>query len=89
MDVGWYPSGVSPYGAHDTAGNVLEWVTDWYGKRYYAGAPERNPKGPPGGQFRVLRGGSRFNPPWKLRSSPRNYFDPSDRYNNIGFRCSQ
>jgi serine/threonine-protein kinase len=56
--VGSYPAGASPYGALDMAGNVWEWVADWYDEGYYGQTPKRNPTGPEGGDFRVLRGGS-------------------------------
>jgi len=40
------------------AGNVAEWVADWYQENYYQFSPTRNPKGPTGGREKVVRGGS-------------------------------
>jgi formylglycine-generating enzyme required for sulfatase activity len=57
-DVGSYQQGKSPYGVYDMAGNVLEWIVDWYDETYYSKSPERKPTGPANGQYRVLRGGS-------------------------------
>ena len=57
MPVGHYDKAASPFGLYDMAGNVWEWVQDWYDGGYYERSPERNPAGPEQGQFKVLRGG--------------------------------
>ncbi len=87
--VGSYPSGASPYGAMDMAGNVWEWVADWYDANYYNGNPNRNPTGPSSGKYRVLRGGSWIYDPNLLRSSDRNWYDPDYRLGTLGFRCAR
>lgn len=51
-EVGSYPSGASPYGAMDMAGNVSEWVADWYDSDYYEVSPYRNPTGPASGSHK-------------------------------------
>ena len=56
--VGSYPAGASPYGVMDMAGNVWEWVNDWYLDGYYSSSPYSNPLGPLTGTYRVLRGGT-------------------------------
>jgi formylglycine-generating enzyme required for sulfatase activity/predicted Ser/Thr protein kinase len=86
--IGSYPYGASPYGALDMAGNVWEWVDDWYQSDYYADSPERNPTGPTSGEDRVLRGGS-WNYHWSsLRTSNRRGNNPDLRHDNFGFRCA-
>jgi len=56
--VGQFPQGASPYGAHDMAGNLWEWVSDWYDPNYYRNAPPNiNPTGPETGDGHVLKGG--------------------------------
>jgi formylglycine-generating enzyme required for sulfatase activity len=70
-EVGSFEGGKSPYGAYDMAGNVWEWVADWYDEHYYGKSPEQNPKGPSTGIYRVIRGGSWGNGPESVRSADR------------------
>jgi len=87
--VGAYESAKSPYSAHDMAGNVWEWVADWYDADYYKSSPDQNPKRPSTGQHRVARGGSWFAGPTSLRSAGRDGVPPSRRSPSIGVRCAQ
>jgi len=85
--VGSYPRGTSPFGAQDMAGNVWEWVADWYDVGYYEWAPYDQPIGPDTGMFRVLRGGSWNNSSWTLRVTTRLKVNPELSNGNYGFRC--
>ena len=88
--VGSFPEGVSPYGLYDMAGNVWEWVQDWYDSEYFTESPSRNPQGPDGGSDRrVLRGGSWDDYPGSLRSAYRAGGSPSNRTRGYGFRCAR
>jgi formylglycine-generating enzyme required for sulfatase activity/uncharacterized caspase-like protein len=89
VPVGSYAGGLSPYGAHDMAGNVWEWVADRYEGSYYKQSPERNPQGPSSGTYRVLRGGSWGHYAFNSRSAARDNHAPDYRFNYIGFRCAR
>ena len=84
---GSYPTGASPYGALDMAGNVWEWVNDWYDNSYYGVSPGSNPGGPATGSYRVLRGGSWDFDLRSVRATFRLRFDPDYRDVYVGFRC--
>ena len=86
--VGSYPLGASPYGVMDMAGNVWEWVNDWYQQDYYSISPDSNPPGPTTGTHKVLRGGSLDESAIFLRAALRNISSPADRNYSIGFRCA-
>jgi len=90
VPVGSRPGGASWCGALDMAGNVWEWVNDWYDSDYYGRSPSRNPAGPSSGERRVLRGGS-----WEvyltssIRSANRYRVIPRVTERNFGFRCAR
>ena len=84
-EVGSYPDGASPYGAMDMAGNVWEWVADWFGS--YSSGLVSNPQGPSTGTYRILRGGSWGGSEIGLRASNR-YFNYPGYAVIIGFRCA-
>jgi len=87
--IGDHPQGRSPYGVQDLAGNLYEWVSDWYDDAFYATAPLRNPRGPGAGSTKVQRGGSYINSPYRLRAAFRTKGDPTEHDPHVGFRCAQ
>jgi len=90
MPVGSFPQGRSPYGVEDMAGNVMEWVDDWY--RAYPGGNYKTSNF--GEQYKVARGGgwgglghyvlSQF-----YRGGYRFNLRPNSRFNDLGFRCAR
>jgi len=76
----------SPYGAYDMAGNVYEWIKDYYRESYDAG-PATNPQGPRQGSGRVIRGSAFLYETFKLRSAYRGAYYPSFQGAYIGIRC--
>jgi formylglycine-generating enzyme required for sulfatase activity len=85
--VGAREAGRSPYGAEDLAGNASEWVADWFAEGF-GGGDVRNPKGPESGTGKVIRGGGWYDPPDRLKSSRRMYASPTNRADDVGFRCA-
>jgi eukaryotic-like serine/threonine-protein kinase len=91
--VGSFPTGASPYGALDMAGNVWEWVSDGYDRDYYSASPYRNPKGPKGDYIELTRGGSWLSGAGALRVTYRFSLDGAVFeeiiFETFGFRCVQ
>jgi formylglycine-generating enzyme required for sulfatase activity/regulator of sirC expression with transglutaminase-like and TPR domain len=83
-------AGKSAYGLYNMAGNVKEWVDDWYDREYYKEIDEyANPKGPIGGEFKVVRGGSWRDLKGFIYSPFRNSGNPASRMDDYGFRCAK
>jgi formylglycine-generating enzyme len=78
----------SPFGVMDGAGNVIEWVADWYQETYYKDSPEQNPPSPEFGTYRVLRGGGYTTTGGDVRITSRSKMMPDFRDETIGFRCA-
>ena len=88
-EVGHYEKGNTAEGISDLGGNVAEWVSDWYDKKYYKRSPYKNPKGPKKGKYHVIRGGAWNSLPMYLRSSSRYGDSDGKDYYGIGCRCAK
>jgi formylglycine-generating enzyme required for sulfatase activity len=87
--VGVFSNGASPFGVLDMAGNIYQWCQDFYSADYWSQSPLQDPKGPPFGNLRVLRGGSWYDPDLALfRTSYRFGNNPEIRGIDYGFRCA-
>lgn len=85
-----FESGKSPYGCYGMAGNVMEWVNDWYSENYYANSPLKDPPGPAAGTMKVVRGGGwDSNVNLYARTAYRSFFQPNEKKAVIGFRCAK
>lgn len=86
--VGSYPQGASPYGVLDMAGNVSEWVADWFEYDYYKESPLRNPTGPDYADKRLVRGGCFDYSAANVRSTLRDEVNSQWYFSTVGFRCA-
>jgi len=87
VPVGNYPEGVSWVGAHDMAGNAMEWVQDWLDPGYYQRSEQDDPQGPDTGFIKIEKGGWWGSNPFVARAAYRHFEDPpSYQDHHIGFR---
>lgn len=87
--VGSFGMDISPFGVADGAGNLMEWVADWYDEQAYRHSAERNPTGPPDGTYKVLRGAGYTSRGIDLRITSRMFMVPNFRDETLGFRCAK
>jgi formylglycine-generating enzyme required for sulfatase activity len=89
LAVGSHTDDQSPFGATEMAGNVAEWVADFYAADYYDESPRADPPGPAVGTERVVRGGSFATTAEGLLAWVRGHASPALASAEIGFRCAR
>ena len=82
-------AGASSRGLLHMAGNVAEWVWDWWDPAYYKGSPRENPGGPAAGEYKVVRGGSWSHSSYEIRAAARAFHNPHRGTSYVGFRCAR
>jgi len=82
------PLGAWPYGVMDMAGNVREWVADWYSSTYYSISPSANPTGPETGVSKIVRGAGWWYDWSYIRVALRGHFKPDRSGHYLGIRCA-
>lgn len=87
--VGNYELGKTPEGVYDMAGNIAEWVNDWYARDYYRHSEYKNPRGPKKGKYHTIRGGAWNSLPNYLRSANRYGSNDAQDFYGIGCRCAK
>jgi formylglycine-generating enzyme required for sulfatase activity len=87
--VGSFPRDRSPYGVYDMAGNIMEWVADWYQEDVYKDTKQANPQGATTGTYKVIRGSSWGTFGKETRLTIRLKMTPDFRDTTIGFRCAK
>ncbi len=87
--VGSFPDGASPYGVLDMAGNVDEWINEWFDdeKSLYEETFQKNPQGAVNGSSPILRGGCWGDGSISARTTDRSWVEPDVQDSSIGFRC--
>lgn len=89
QEVGHYELGKTPEGVYDLAGNIAEWVHDWYDKKYYKNSEYKNPRGPRKGRYHVIRGGAWNSSAAYMRSTNRYGHNDAKDFYGIGCRCAR